>query len=409
MNQKILLLILIILLIPLDVSAIKIRIGQDNKVFFEPNLYKEIIVTVSDAEKLATVPIALKGGFAKYAKIDPISLDMKPGEVKEVKLTIQLPEDIPKGVHTIEVSATEVPVGEQQGAFILMPAVGMTIKIINVDVDYDCSLGGFSATMSNNRISIAMSARNAGKSQIGDAYADLAVYDEEGVSVAAWKSSVFAVPAFDSSSIQSFAELKNMSPGYYALKGKMHCGGKIFDMNQALTNHASDLKVNDFRVFKKDGNLNVEFDLENEYFASISADCMVWINDGDKSLDHYSMRGAGVPPKGKATLSYPVPISNLYVPPGTFTLKAVLSFEGQKKEYTSPITFTMEELSKNTTGGGFSVNMPEQPAQQAPQQIVLEQPSSGIENKTLIRVIAGLLILVILTLIILKVLSKKSH
>lgn len=409
MNRKIIIFFILLVILSINVSAIRIRLGEDNKIFFQPKMQKELIITVSDAERVATVPIALKGDMAKYATVDQKTLTMNPGDQKDIKVTLSLPEDIPKGVNILEISATEVPVNASKGSFIWMPAVGMSIKIINTDVQYDCSPGMFNAQMGGKSVSVTISASNNGLSAVEDAYVDLAIYSEEGMPLAKWKTTLFKVPPFDSGSVQTNKDFSETPPGYYTLKGTLFCGGKTFNLERQMLSAATALNINEFRVYKKDGNLHVEFDLSNDFKAPVEATSAVEIFDGEKKLDSYSLPGVGVPPLGSQMLGMGVPMSGLYVSPGTFNLKATIGIGGQRQVFEKEITFTEEELSTESSGGGFTVNQPAQKAEE-PQQIVLEQPSSeGTSNKTLIRIIAGVLILVILTLIILKVLSKKSH
>ena len=407
MYKKAVVLLMFLMILPCA-SALRLQFSSDtgNKIFFEPNLAREITFTVSEVERVATVPISISGNLAKYASVEPTELSMSPGEKKEVKLKIRLPEDVPKGINRIEISAKEIPANAPTSGFIWMPGIGITLKIINTDVDYDCGLSMFNAEISANSARVNLGANNDGRKAIEGAYADLAVYDAEGMSIASWKTPSFSIPEFDSGSIQSSTALQNVPPGYYTIKGALNCAGKKIEVNREVINAASELKITNFRAFKQDGNLHVEFDLENDFLAPIEATAMTTIYNGETELDRYSMSGASVPPLGKATIKYPVPISGLRVTAGTHTITGNVAFGGKNHEFKESITFTEDDVSKKATSG-FGVTLPQQP-EEAPTQIVLEQPSSeGMGNKTLIRIIAGVLILILITIFILKVLAAK--
>lgn len=393
--------------------GLKIQLGADNKIFFEPNLQKEMILDISEAERPARVPISIGGDMAQYATIDPSSLEMSPGEKKQVKLTIKLPESIPKGVHSIEISAKEVPTAQQDGAFVWIPGVGFNLKIINTDVLEDCTLQVLNTAMSPNTIGTTMNVANAGLNQIGGVYATLTLYDSEGMPVTDWTTGTITIPPFDSATLQeSHTWQESVNPGYYTVKGTLNCGEKKIPIEVGALNGANTVKVNEFRVFKRDGKLFVEFDLENENEAPVTTAAYTQILDGEKVLDHYDMTGASLSPLGKNMLSFGAPITGLYVNAGTYDVKTTLSIQGgAKQDYIKQITITEDDVSKKSTGGGFGASGPIVPQEAQPEQeIAFEQPDSeGTSNKTLVRIIAGLLILVILTLIILKVLSKKNQ
>ena len=106
MYKKAVILLMFLMILPCA-SALRLQFSSDtgNKIFFEPNLAREITFTVSEVERVATVPISISGNLAKYASVEPTELSMSPGEKKEVKLKIRLPEDVPKGInahHTID-------------------------------------------------------------------------------------------------------------------------------------------------------------------------------------------------------------------------------------------------------------------------------------------------------------------
>lgn len=409
MYKNILILLIILLVLP-NVSAIKILMGSDNKVFFEPNLAREFTFTVSEAERPATVPIALKGSMAKYATVEPSVLDMVPGDKKEIKIKLQLPETIDKGVHALEVSATEKPKDAQTGSFIWIPAVAATLKIINTDVDYDCSLGMFTASMGAKSARITLNAASAGRLPT-TAYADLAIYNAEGASIASWKTGNFEIPPYDSKTIESSTEFKEMPPGSYNIKGTLFCGEKRIELSSGMLNPATSLKINDFTAYKKDGSLYIGFDLENEYDAPINTYGIAWFYKDGKEVDHTGFTAVTVPPKGKAILGISPKLEWVPLPPGTYTVKGDITYLGNNEQREATFTLTEEDLAKKEAAGGFTMGQQqEQKPAEEPQQIVLEQPSSeGMSNKTLVRIIAGLLILILITVFILKVLAAKRE
>jgi hypothetical protein len=209
--KKALFFVFLLILFSVQVSAIKIRYGGfDRVIYFEPNLHKELTFTISDAEKNAKVPIELKGEFAKYAVVEPSELSLRPNERKDIKLTLNLPAEIPKGVHLLEISAVEQPAVAQQGAFILMPAVGVALKIVNTDVEKSCNLATFNAGMTKKSVNVVLNAANNGLDKISGAYADLALYDSEGIPVTEFKTSKFSIEPFESYTVRKKEKLNDV-------------------------------------------------------------------------------------------------------------------------------------------------------------------------------------------------------
>jgi len=398
--KKALFFVFLLILFSVQVSAIKIRYGDfDRVIYFEPNLHKELTFTISDAEKVAKVPLELKGKFAKYAVVEPSELSLRPGERKDIKLTLDLPAEIPEGVHILEISAVEQPAVAQQGAFILMPAVGVALKIINTDNKQSCSLASFNAGITSRVVNIILNAANNGVDKIKGAYADLTLYDSEGVPVTSFQTKSFSIQPFESFTVRRSEKLNNAVEGYYEIKGKLHCAGQEFPVEKKILNHAKDLTIHDFRAYKKGGFLFVEFDTKNEFLAPIKASGVFGFYDGKKSVRNYALANGEVPPMGKKLFQFKKKLSWLEVPAGAYTIKGSLAFEGTNKNAETSIVLTEEELKRadDAAGGGFSVKEREK---QKKQEIALEQPSSfSFDGKMFVRVLAALIIIALLIII----------
>ena len=400
-------LLIFVLILSIQVSAIKISYDSfDRAIYFEPNLHKEMTFTISDAEKNANVPIELKGEFSKYAVVEPSLLSLRPGEQKEIKLTLDLPAEIPKGIHILEIAAIEQPAVAQQGAFVLMPAVGVALKIINTDTTQACNLASFNAGITKKDVSIVLNAANNGVDKINGAYADFTLYNSEEIPVTKFTTPKFSITPFESFTVRTSEELKNAVEGYYTIKGTLFCAGKEFPIEQEILNHAKDLIIHDFRAYKKDGFLFVEFDTENEFLAPISASGVFGFFDGKKSVRNYAMASGGVPPMSKKLFRFKKKLSWLEVPSGAYTVKGSLAFEGTHRDREASIVLTEDELRRTEegTGGGFNVNYQEQPAK----KMILEQPSSSfsIDGKMIVRILAALIIIALLIIIYRKYIRK---
>lgn len=397
--------ILLFFILSLNASALKINFkDKDNRIFFEPNLYKEISFYVDDAERVATVPIKLEGELAKYASVEPDKLSLRPGEGKSVKLKLQLPKDIPKGVHSITVSATEVPVDAPESAFILMPAVGMNIKIINTDVDYNCNLGVFTVNMNSNNVQVTLNVGNDGLKDVKDAYAEFSFYDENDNFLASWKTEKFSVPSFESNTVRSSAVLSDVPPGYYRLEGALYCAGTKFDLKKDVTNFPKDLKVHDFRIIKKN-NVKFEFDLENEFDVPVSAYAMMWFYEGGKHVDHLTMPTVRIEPNTRKKYSLGLSFSDLSLPAGKYDVKGKLFHSGRMETHEGNLVITDEDVENDFSGKGGSFNVLEKEKK----TVVLEKPSAPpITGKLLVRILAALIILIVILLFIFKKFHKKE-
>ena|GEM_PF-5294699 len=396
------------LIIAVNASAIKISYSDfDRKIYFKPNLQKELTFTVSEAEKVAEVYLRLKGDFAKYATVTPDKVYMSPGEQREIKVMLSLPEQIPEGIHTLEVSATEVPANKQKGAFVLMPGVGITIKIINTDVQYNSNIGSFNTVMTGNSITAYLNIVNNGNKNMA-ASADFALYDAEGQQVIAWKKENIGVPSFESKSIKETKKLSNAIPGYYTLKVNVKCPDRTFNLEKEILNHAKELEVYDFKAYKRDGKLNVEFDVENKFLAPISAYAMLGFYEGEKDVAHYSIPSREIPPMTRKKMSLRKLLQGMRTPAGTYTLKGILSYEGKRETYETIITLTEEDLAKvQEDGGGFQFNAPD--IAKKPKTETEESSGFSVSGKMLIRVLAGIIIVIVLIIIIRKVFHKKEY
>jgi len=284
-----LIIILFLLFSSLSVNAIKISYkGFDRIIYFEPNLHKELIFTISDAEKVAKVPIELKGKFAKYAVVTPSVFSLRPGEKKDITLTLDLPEKIPKGIHILNIAAIEKPAVTQKGAFVLMPAVGVALKIVNTDVQQTCSMASFNAGITKKEVNIVLNAANNGLSEIKDAYADFTLYDSEDKIVTTFSTDKFSIDPFESFTARTSEELNNAVEGYYTIKGTLYCAGKKFPITKQILNHATDITIHNFNVYKKEGYFFAEFDVENKFLAPIKTSGVFGFYE-DKKLIHQQL------------------------------------------------------------------------------------------------------------------------
>lgn len=399
--------LLFLVFFSVQVSAIKIRYADfDRAIYFEPNLHKELTFTISDAEKNAKVPIELKGEFSKYAIVEPAELSLKPGEKKDIKLILDLPAEIPEGVHVLEVSAIEQPAVAQDGAFVLMPAVGVALKIINTDQKQVCSLASFNAGITKNAVNVILNAANNGVDRIKGAYADLTLYDSEDIPITNFQTGKFAITPFESYTARKNQKLDNAVEGYYTIKGTLHCAGREFPVEKKMLNHASDLVIHDFRAYKKDGYLFVEFDTENEFLAPIKTSSVFGFFDGKKSVRNYALANGEVPPMSKKVFQFKRQLNWLEVPAGAYTIKGSLAFEGTHKDAEASIVLTEEELrrAEEATGGGFSVKGNENKKQQ---ENALEKASSfSIDGKMIVRLLAAFVIVAALIIIYKKYFRK---
>lgn len=404
--KKILFFIFLLVLFSIQVSAIKISYKDFNRViYFEPNLDKEYVFTISEAERQAIVELELKGEFAQYASIEPSVFNLNPGQVRDVVLKLKLPSVIPKGVHNLEVAAVEKPAVAQQGAFILMPAVGVALKIVNTDARDVCSLVGFNSDMVSTALRVGLVVLNNGVNIISGANADFVLLDSEDVPVADFKSGSFSIAPFDAFSVSRSFKLDNLVEGYYTVKGSLFCAGMEFPFEKRILNRASDLKVHDFRAYKKDGFLFVEYDVENEFLAPVQAGSSFGFFEGSKSVRNYALARGTIEPLSRRLLQFKKKLSWLEVPAGAYTIKGSLAYVGKNTFSEASIVLTEDELKRTDEGlgGGFSVR-----DQEVQKKAVIEQPSVSfsMDGKMIVRLVAALVIIALLVIIYQKYVRK---
>lgn len=405
--KKILFFIFLLILFSVQANAIKISYQDFNRVvYFEPNLKKDFVFTISEAERQAIVELELKGEMARYASIEPSVFNLNPGQTREVVLKLNLPAELPKGVHNLEIAAVEKPAVVQQGAFILMPAVGVAVKIVNTDSKDACSLVVFNPEMTSTALHINLNAANNGVNIINGAYAEFALFDSEDVSIAEFKSSKFSIVPFESFSVKPSYKLDKLAEGYYTVRGKLFCAGMEFPFEKKILNPGTDLKIHDFRAYKKDGFFYAEFDVENEFAVPISANGIIsFVDSSGKTVRNYGLKSGSVAGLGRRLFQFSKKLSWLEVPAGAYTVKGSLAYVGKKNFGEAKIVLTEDELRRTdeSSGGGFSVIAPEKQ-----KKAVLEQPSASfsIDGKMIVRLIAALIIIVLLVIIYQKYVRK---
>jgi len=398
------------ILLSVSCSAIKIHYGNfDEKVYFEPNLQKDFVFVISEAQRSAKVPISLDGVMAKYASVSPEIVSIGPGEEKEITVSLNLPQELPEGIHYLSINVKEIPTSAQDGAFIIIPGVGAILKIINTDMLQDCSVSTFNARIGKSVANIVLNVKNDGVKPINNVYADFNVYDSENNQLAFWKTESFSINAIDSKTIESSANLNNVEPGDYKIEGSVFCAGKELPLAKKVMKRADDIEILDFRAYKQVDKLRIEFELENLYEVPVRASGMVWFYDGDKDVAHYGLPKKKINPLSKATLGISPYLKGLRVPAGTYRLKGVLKFDGGGKSEETVITLTEEDLATEPQTGGFKVDY-DAPIKEEKPEIVIEQSSGiAVTGKTLIRIIAVLVILIVLLLFLFKSFHKKEY
>jgi len=409
--KKYIFFIILLILISTSVSAIKIQLGNfDNKVFFEPDLKKDLKFTLSEAQRPARVPISLEGPMAKYTTVIPSEVEMRPGEQKEIILSLALPSTLPEGIHNVAISAKEIPLEAQAGAILVIPGVGATIKIVNTKVDTACKIGVFNTVINNNQVTAVLNLVNNGIKNINNAYADYELYGPDGKKILSWQSEKFSVPGIDSRTIESSISLNNVEPENYRVKGTVYCADKKLLVNKEIVNHATDIKLIDFRAYKKADRLRMEFELENEFKVPITAYGMVWFYDeNNKKVANHAMSPHTLQPMSKSIYGFSKHFKGLRVPAGTYTLKGELKFEGIIKSKNTVISLTEEELAIEPQEGGFNIDADAMPKKEKEQKVVLEQPSGiTINGKTIIRIIAAGIIIAVLFLLLFKNIHKRE-
>lgn len=402
--------LLIILFLPVSVSAIKIQFGNfDNKIFFEPNLKQELVFTISEAQRSAKVPITLEGNMAKYATVKPDLLELNPGEIKEITVKLDFPAEIPEGIHHINLVAKEIPRDTPDGAFILIPGVGASLKIINTEVGQDCNLNVFNAMMNNNAARVVFNLVNNGIKEINGVYADLELYDPDNKLINSWSTEKNSILAVDSKTIETSIPLNDAEPEYYTVKGTIFCGENKFYVDEEIMNHAQDLKIHDFRAYKTEDALRMEFELENEFLVPIVTYGMVWFYEGDKHVAHYALPKKKIMPKSKEILGISKKFQGLRVPAGTYALKGELKFEGNTKFDNTVITLTEKDLEKKTDDSQGFAALDQETKKKEESTANLEQPSGiAVSGKTIIRIIAAAIIIAVLFLLLFKNIYKRE-
>lgn len=414
MKLKLFFIFLIFLIIlSVSCSAIKIHYGNfDEKVYFEPNLQKDFVFIISEAQRSAKVPISLEGAMAQYASVSLDVVSISPGEEKEITVSLNLPNELPEGIHYLSINVKEIPINAPDGAFIIIPGVGAILKIINTDVLQDCSVSTFNARIGETAANIVLNVQNEGIKPINNVYADFSVYDSNDNQLAFWKTESFSIRAIDSKTIESSVNLNNVEPGDYKIEGSVFCAGKELPLSKKVMKRANDIEIIDFRAYKQIDKLRVEFELENIFDVPVVTSGMVWFYENGKDVAHYGLPKKKIDPLSKTTVGISPYLKGLRVPAGTYKLKGVLKFEGRSKSKETVITLTEEDLATEPQTSGFGVEYDAEPVVAKEKQPVAEQnDSSGvaITGKTLIRIIAVLVILIVLLLFLFKSFHKKEY
>jgi hypothetical protein len=208
--------IILSLILPSFVYGVGIgQYNREKQVLFQPGMEKSYGFQLSDSLKINA---ALDGDLAQYAVIDD---PLPGGPPRNIEVNMKLPDFLEPGVHTLYITAMEVPISTATIGGISSVRVGMEVfalypgkrPLINGLTAKDVNM--------NDTTSLGLIVTNQGEETIEQAYGNISVYSPEGVLIAELKTGYASIGPYETKTIEApfDTSMYDLKPGNYKIIG----------------------------------------------------------------------------------------------------------------------------------------------------------------------------------------------
>lgn len=231
-----------IFIVILSTFTYGVGIGQYNRerqILFESGMEKTYGFQLSDSLKIDT---SVEGDLARYAVInDPLP----GGPPRNIEVTLKLPEFLDPGVHILYVVASERPDTEASIGGISSVRVGMEVfalypgkhPYINNVLAKDINI--------NDTSTIQLIMINQGEETIEQAYAEFAVYDQDGKFITSLRSDSKSVAPYETQTLMAVLDTSSLDlkPGTFKVTGNLTYDNTLYPESRESTFIIGEMKV----------------------------------------------------------------------------------------------------------------------------------------------------------------------
>ncbi|MCD6476764.1 MAG: hypothetical protein J7K26_01180, partial [Candidatus Aenigmarchaeota archaeon] len=355
MKKKILFGIWIFLfLIVLSNSTYAIGISPSRTIIdFEPGLSSVYNYYVLGSEDKTTyAKLYVKGDLAEYFTLYTDSVQLSPGEIKELQFEINLPQELEPGIHDTRIGVVETTGPEGDTGATVGGIAGVEYQFW-VRVPYP----GYYISASLNipdvgigeTIPFTLEINNLGQNDISSLSAIIDIYDSDNNIIKTLQTDTVSLPKSQKKTFVLNWDAPSMDTGTYKAIATINYDGNTKTIKSEFTIGELLVKITDIRIndiqFGTIG--KAEIDIESTFNKEISD---VWatlevLKDNNK-IKSFNTNPVNIPAKGKEKLIGYIDTEGLET--GQYTLKVILHYEDKTSEKTK--LFNIVPAKKLTTG-----------------------------------------------------------
>lgn len=334
----VLFLIILSILIIKDVNALGISPGRKT-IYFEPNLEKDIILTVFNNEhRDFTATIFTRGEFGSYIELKQTELKFSSEESeKSFNYKIKLPEKIDKpGTHQAEIVVREISEAKE-GEDIIIDALVAVISQLNIEVPYPGKYATANLdivnTKPNEEVKFFIRITNLGEEDIENASATIIILDQNNNEIAKLNTDSKTIKTKDRKELIGGWNA-NVSLGEYKAEVTVYYDDLKTTIERSFTIgdfflKPLDISVKNFKLGQiAKFNILVE-NLANREIKDAAAQLLLFDENENKVMDIKSTP-TGIEALSKKELIAYWDTEN--VKAGTYIGKIILSYEGKTSE-----------------------------------------------------------------------------
>jgi hypothetical protein len=313
-------LILFLLCVPISLS-LGLQYGRIDELFFESNMQYTKEFTIIGYSEGMGVTVSVNGALAEYAELSEL-IDFEGG--KKVNLTINFPETLSPGIHSLIIMAKEIPIGGT-GTISVVIETGKEIKFWALDPGkfalFDFSTGNLNV---NESVDFTISASSYGEQTINDIYGVIEILFNNEI-VKTIESEHINLESKGKKSFKAEFDATGLVPGDYVARAKISWDGNETIIEREFRIGSLNLQIINFtREVTKSNIAEMFVEIESKWNNDVKdVNAEVFIGDilVGTSLDY------DIDKWGKVNVPVYVNLKNIEV--GEHNIEIVLNYESE--------------------------------------------------------------------------------
>lgn len=285
MKKRGVFLILFLLFIPLS-FGLGLQYSKTGELFFEPNLQFNKDFNIIGYRDGMSVNVSVTGGLSEYATLS----DLEDGGLgKKFSLSINFPEYLSPGIHSLIVRAQEVPLNHS-GTIAIAIETGKNIEFWVLDPGKFALFDFFTSNLNvNDSVDFVIDARNYGEQTIYYIYGIIDILFNEKI-VKTIRSEHIGIESKERKESKAEFDSMGLVPGEYVARANISWDGnwtiiekefRIGSLNIIINNFTKEvIKANIAEIF-----IEIESKWNNDV-EGINAEVFIGDVSVGKSLDH---------------------------------------------------------------------------------------------------------------------------